>query len=86
MEERKSLIMDASNGYRYQFVEFLGHIITYAWWDEKWNHIGRDFKNFDEAITWVKHFDEPVESASTMDFPIEIPDDYYGVRGRYYGD
>lgn len=82
--EKTTIEMTTKDGRRYQFVEvFPNFISTYAWYDNKFNHISRDFKSFDEAAAWIDELNKPQEWKHVK---LEIPADYYGVRGRYYGD
>lgn len=81
----KRIERTTADGRRYMFVETFPHFIsTYAWYDNKFNHICKDFRTFEEAEAWVRKFDEPVKESRYIE--TIIPDDYYGVRGRYYGD
>lgn len=92
MSTEKTIEVSAANGFRYQFVEFLGHILTY-YWDTcygKWMRNSKTFNTFDEAIAWAEDFGKKetkaVEITPEYLKAFEVPDDYYGVRGRYYGD
>ena len=84
----KELTLTAANGITYKFVEWMifGHatVSTYSMWDGEFHHICKTFNNLEEAKAWVAHFAEPVKE--TRYVPCEVPSDYYGVRGRYYGD
>ena len=93
MENNRSIEVSAANGYRYQFVEGLfGRVHTYFWdkWRNDWTHSCKDFNSFDDAIAWADSFgktDEKESKALDINWDdIEIPADYYGVPGRYYGD
>lgn len=50
-----------------------------------WQFSGYTFKTMEDA---VKHLDEiDYKVSRPIEFkPCEVPADYYGVRGRYYGD
>ncbi len=92
MNTEKERIINAANGFTYKFVEFWNHIITY-YWDKNfqdWRQNSRTFKTMEEAVDWAESFGkyEPKEIKITPEYmkAFEVPDDYYGVRGRYYGD
>lgn len=79
------------NGRKYEFVEWMifGHttVSTYCEWDGKMNHIGMTFNNLEEAEKWCDERDyEYLHPVVKEEVPFTVPDDYYGVRGRYYGD
>ena len=46
---------------------------------------GYTFRTIDEAQAHLDAVDERVSSTNHFT-PCEVPADYYGVRGRYYGD
>lgn len=90
MNTIKHIEVNAANGYTYRFEEGLfGTIFTY-YWDrhlEKWMQTCRTFKSFEEALVWVEDMAKAVESKpSTINYDELDCSDYYGVRGRYYGD
>lgn len=53
----KSIEISSRNGMRYQFVEwtlFRTLVETYAWYNDRWNRIGRNFDSFEAAVEWVR--------------------------------
>lgn len=44
------------------------------------------FRSLDAAQAHLDEIDERVSAPRTAFTPCEIPSDYYGVAGRYYGD
>lgn len=85
--ERKSL-----NGITYQFVEWMifGHKTVSTYFkmhnDKKFSPCTRSFNSLEEANAWVDGLDAAALAPKPEYKPVEIPADYYGVRGRYYGD
>ena len=84
--ERKSL-----NGFTYQFVEFVifGHTTVSTYFSTDGKQFSRSTKTFntlEEANAWVDELDAKVLAPKPEFKPCTIPDDYYGVAGRYYGD
>lgn len=49
------------------------------------NYSGYTFRSIEEAQAHLDAVDKRVSSTNRFT-PCEIPADYYGVRGRYYGD
>lgn len=96
METRMEIIVDAANGFRYRFVEFWNHIITY-YWDKNyqdWRQNGRTFKTMEEAVAWAEHFGKEEEAKPSTYVPNPEEEerlkadwfaDFYGC-GRYCGD
>lgn len=79
------------DGRKYHFVEWMifGHptVTSYCEWDGKYHHIGLDFKTLEEATAWCDKMDNAyLNPAPIQHVEFTVPDDYYGVRGRYYGD
>ena len=73
-----------NNGKTYRFEEiFKNYITAYCFYDGVWNRLGVDFENWNEVNAWIEKMNAPVE---TKPMNYEIPADYYGVRGCYYGD
>ena len=96
METEKHIEMDAANGFRYMFVEtFPDFISTYAWYNAKWNHIGRDFRSFEEALDWANSFGKEKEESRYViteerrkieeELLADAMADFYG-HGHYCGD
>ena len=82
--EKRTIEMTTTDGRKYQFVQsFCDMVSTYAWYDNKFNHISKTFKSMDEAAAWIEELNKPQVWEPVK---MEIPADYYGVRGRYYGD
>ncbi len=85
--ERKSL-----NGFTYQFVEwdYCGRTIVSTYFnmenDTKFSRNSKTFNTLEEANAWVDELDAKVLAPKPEFKPCTIPDDYYGVRGRYFGD
>ena len=85
--ERKSL-----NGYTYRFVEWMmfGKPFVSTYFkrekDTKFSPCSKTFNSLDEANAWVDERDIAALAPKQEYVPVEIPADYYGVRGRYYGD
>ena len=85
--ERKSL-----NGFTYQFAEWMlmGRTIVSTYYkmekDTKFSHSTKTFNTLEEANAWVDGLDAAALAPKPEYKPVEIPADYYGVRGRYYGD
>ena len=53
----KAIEISSRNGMRYQFVEwtlFRTRVETYAWYNGRWNRIGRNFDSFEAAVEWVR--------------------------------
>lgn len=73
-----------NNGTEYEFIEiFPNFISTYCKWGEKWNHISKDFRSWDEVNAWVNEMNAP-KKPYTM--PVEMSNsEYYSITG-YYGD
>ena len=85
--ERKSL-----NGFTYQFVEWMlmGRTTVSTYFkmekDTKFSRSTKTFNTLEEANAWVDELDAKALAPKPVFTPCEIPSDYYGVRGRYYGD
>lgn len=85
--ERKSL-----NGFTYRFVEWMlfgkPTVSTYFKMekDTKFSSSTKIFNTLEEASAWVDELDAKALAPKEEYKPCEIPDDYYGVPGRYYGD
>ena len=85
--ERKSL-----NGFTYQFVEWMlfGKPMVSTYFkmekDTKFSRNSKTFNTLEEANAWVDELDAKVLAPKQESKPLEIPANYYGVRGRYYGD
>lgn len=80
----KTIERTTNDGKRYMFIEHFPHFIsTYAWYNDKFNHISKNFHSFEEVDEFIKNLNKPVIISAA---PLVIPDNYYGVRGRYYGD
>ena len=47
---------------------------------------GYTFRTIEEAQAHLDAVDERCRTPKQEYKPVEIPADYYGVRGRYYGD
>lgn len=87
----KTLDRTLLDGRKYRFVEWMifGHptVTSYSEWDGRFHHIGLKFNTLEEAAKWCDDIDykethpEPVKH-----YEFTVPDDYYGVAGRYYGD
>lgn len=79
------------NGRKYQFVEWMifgrPTVSSYCEWDGRFHHIGMTFNTLEDAAKWCDEqdykFTHPVQ---VKEVPFVVPDDYYGVAGRYYGD
>ena len=73
------------NGANWMIIEDKYHIALYINGSKGYYFYGYTFRTVEEAQRFLDkidaRFSKPVESAS-----IEIPADYYGVAGRYYGD
>ena len=87
----KTLERTLLNGKRYQFVEWqiFGHptVTSYCEWDGNFHHIGLEFHTLEEAAKWCDDMDyKHTYPAPVNHYEFKVPDDYYGVRGRYYGD
>ena len=83
--EQRTIEMTTTDGRRYQFVQtFSDMVSTYAWYDNKFNHISKTFKSMDEAAAWIEELNMPPREWKHIE--CAVPDDYYGVPGRYYGD
>ena len=84
--ERKSL-----NGFTYRFVEWkiFGHTTVSTYFkmenDADFSRCTRTFNSLEEANAWVDELDAP-KLKNVKYIPLEVPADYYGVPGRYYGD
>lgn len=72
-----------NNGTEYKFIEiFPNFISTYCLYDGKWNHISKNFHNWDEVNNWVDEMNEP----ETFSMPVKMSSsEYYSITG-YYGD
>lgn len=86
----RTIEMTTKNGRRYLFVEwtlFRIQVETYAWYDDKWNRIGRSFDSFEAAIEWARELDRQYDAR--MNAPkvaAAMPQSaYYSITG-YYGD
>ena len=86
----KAIEISSKNGMRYQFVEwtlFRTLVETYAWYNGRWNRIGRNFDSFEAAVEWVRELDRQHEAR--MNAPkvaVVMPQSaYYSITG-YYGD
>ena len=47
---------------------------------------GRFFRSVEEAEAYLNKIDEKVLAPVQVFTPTDVPADYYGVSGRYYGD
>ena len=85
--ERQSL-----NGFTYRFVEWMmfgkPFVSTYFKMekDSKFSPCTKTFNSLEEANAWVDAMDAATLAPKPEFKPVEIPADYYGVPGRYYGD
>ena len=52
---------------------------------EGFHYSGYSFKTKEEVNVYLDEVDARVKNAAHFT-PCTIPDNYYGVRGRYYGD
>lgn len=81
----KTIERTLNNKLTYRFTEvFTNFISTYCFYDNKWNHISKDFKSWEEVDKWCDEMNAPKKPVSFE--PVEVPDDYYGRPGVYYGD
>ena len=96
MNAEKTIEVSAANGFRYQFVEvFPDYISTYAWYNERWNLICRDFHSFKEALAWADAFGKPAPESNFIiteesrrreeELLADAMADFYGC-GHYCGD
>lgn len=96
MIENKNIEVSAANGFRYLFVEtFPDFISAYAWYNQKWNLLGRDFRSFEEALDWANSFGQPIEESHYViteesrrreeELLADAMADFYG-GGHYCGD
>lgn len=86
-----SIEITTSYGTEYKFVEYPGifggsDVHTYSKWDGQWHKITKFFKSLDEARQWIAELEEQHNAPQPEPKPLVIPDGYYGVPGRYYGD
>jgi len=85
--ERKSL-----NGFTYRFVEWMlfGKPIVSTYFkmekDTQFSLCSKSFNSLEEANSWIDELDAAVLAPKQEYVPVDFPADYYGVRGRYYGD
>ena len=90
-EQYKSLELTTGNGKQYRFTECPSisggtTIYTQCYFLGKWNRLDISLKTLDEAREWFDRINRK-ESEPVPEFkPVQVPDGYYGVRGRYYGD
>lgn len=76
-----------NNGKTYRFEEgIFGTIFTYCFYGNQWNHISKSFKTWEEVESWIETMNRPVEESHNSSWNIVIPENYYGVPNRYYGD
>ena len=90
-EQAKALEITCLNGRKYRFTEcpfYRGETYIYSefFWDGKWNRLCRDFKSLDEAKKFTEEINRQYSQPAPYFTSFDVPDDYYGVRGRYYGD
>lgn len=87
----KTLDRTLLDGRKYRFVEWMifGHstVTSYSEWDGSYHHIGLEFKTLEEATKWCDDADYRFSHPKpAIRYEFTVPDDYYGVTGRYYGD
>ena len=76
------------NGAQWQIVkDFLDVSLFLKNFDKDGYHFsGYIFHSVEEANRFLDKIDERISNPQPSFFPCEVPSDYYGVRGRYYGD
>jgi len=75
------------NGTEWQIIadNFGAALYMHNFGKEGFHYSGYYFRSVAEAQAYLDKVDERV--SNPVEFrPVEIPADYYGVRGRYYGD
>ena len=74
------------NGKEYRFEQvFENYIVAYCFYFGKWNPLSIDFKSWDEVENFCNKIDYDVEHPKEWK-PSDVPTDYYGRQGVYYGD
>lgn len=89
----RTVYRETLDGCKYEFIEMMmfgkPYVISSCYFDynKRYNHIGLNFNTIEEALEWCDKKDYNYQHpAPVKPFTYEVPSDYYGVRGRYYGD
>lgn len=77
---------ELKNGKKYRFEQLFSDFIkAYCFYDGKWNPLAVDFRSWEEVELWCDKLEYNFEHPQVWK-PAEVPQDYYGREGVYFGD